>query len=58
MKSSDVELEQQIKEIGKQLSHPPDSAEELLTLLDVLMSVFYRTNTTKKVCDQCSPRQR
>ncbi|GJW26274.1 armadillo-type fold protein [Tanacetum coccineum] len=34
MTNTDVELEQQLKEVGKKLLHPPDAVDELLPVLD------------------------
>ncbi|KAJ0672162.1 putative sister chromatid cohesion protein Pds5 [Helianthus annuus] len=48
MTSSDVELEQRIKEIGKQLSHPPDSVEELLTVLDKVEKLLSKVDQSPK----------
>ncbi|GKF16675.1 hypothetical protein Tco_0061593 [Tanacetum coccineum] len=32
--NTDVELEQQLKEVGKKLLHPPDAVDELFPVLD------------------------
>lgn len=35
MAFTDAELEKKLKDVGKQLSHPPDSVDELVAVLDV-----------------------
>ncbi|KAM0070122.1 putative sister chromatid cohesion protein Pds5 [Helianthus debilis subsp. tardiflorus] len=60
MTSSDVELEQRIKEIGKQLSHPPDSVEELLTVLDKVEKLLSKVDQSPKrpMIDALKPSMR
>ncbi|KAI3692100.1 hypothetical protein L6452_31909 [Arctium lappa] len=48
MASTDVELEQQLKEAGKQLSHPPDSVDELLPVLDQVEKLLSKVDQSPK----------
>lgn len=48
MASIDVELEQQLKEAGKQLSHPPDSVDELLPVLDQVEKLLSKVDQSPK----------
>ncbi|KAK9059434.1 hypothetical protein SSX86_022054 [Deinandra increscens subsp. villosa] len=48
MTSTDVELEQQLKELGNQLSHPSDSVDELLRVLDQLEKLLLRVDQSPK----------
>ncbi|KAI7739357.1 hypothetical protein M8C21_010700, partial [Ambrosia artemisiifolia] len=48
MTSADVELEQQIKEAGKQLLHPPDSLHALLPVLDRVEKLLSKVDQSPK----------
>ncbi|KAI3828674.1 hypothetical protein L1987_02782 [Smallanthus sonchifolius] len=48
MASTDVELEQQLKEAGKRLSHPPDSVDELLPVLDQVEKLLSKVDQSPK----------
>ncbi|MFS7923339.1 putative sister chromatid cohesion protein Pds5 [Helianthus anomalus] len=48
MASADAELERQLKEIGKQLSHPHDSVEELLHVLDKVEKLLLKVDQSPK----------
>lgn len=48
MASTDVELEQQLKEAGKQLSHPPESVDELLPVLDQVEKLLSKVDQSPK----------
>lgn len=57
MASSDVELEQQLKEAGKQLSHPSDSIDELLRVLDQVERLLSKVDQSpdKSMLDALKP---
>ncbi|GJU10677.1 armadillo-type fold protein [Tanacetum coccineum] len=55
MANTDVELEQQLKEVGKKLLHPPDVVDELLPVLDVNAKILQVERLLSKV-DQ-SPKK-
>ncbi|KAK1419240.1 hypothetical protein QVD17_28403 [Tagetes erecta] len=44
----DAELEKQIKDSGKQLSHPPDSVDQLLPVLDNLENLLSKVDQSPK----------
>ncbi|KAI7743347.1 hypothetical protein M8C21_003228 [Ambrosia artemisiifolia] len=46
--SADVELEQQIKEAGKQLLHPPDYVDALLPVLDRVEKLLSKVDQSPK----------
>ncbi|KAK9067878.1 hypothetical protein SSX86_011989 [Deinandra increscens subsp. villosa] len=48
MASTDVELEKQLKEAGKRLSHPPDSVNELLPVLDEVEKLLSKVDQSPK----------
>ncbi|XP_071730569.1 sister chromatid cohesion protein PDS5 homolog C-like [Rutidosis leptorrhynchoides] len=57
MESADVELERQLKERGKQLSHPSDSIDELLSVLDHVEKFLSKVDQspTKSFLDALKP---
>ncbi|KAM0029886.1 putative sister chromatid cohesion protein Pds5 [Helianthus debilis subsp. tardiflorus] len=56
MASADAELERQLKEIGKQLSHPHDSVEELLHVLDKVEKLLLKVDQSPKWSMQAALR--
>ncbi|XP_076948936.1 uncharacterized protein LOC143621383 [Bidens hawaiensis] len=48
MASTEAELEQQLKETGKQLLHPPDSVDDLLPLLDKVEKLLSKVDQSPK----------
>ncbi|PWA55577.1 Armadillo-type fold [Artemisia annua] len=48
MANTDVELEQQLKEVGRKLLHPPDSVDELLPLLDLVERLLSKVDQSPK----------
>ncbi|XP_071727463.1 sister chromatid cohesion protein PDS5 homolog C-like [Rutidosis leptorrhynchoides] len=57
MECADVELERQLKERGKQLSHPSDSIYELLSVLDQLEKLLLKVDQSprKSMLDALKP---
>ncbi|XP_076942912.1 uncharacterized protein LOC143612948 [Bidens hawaiensis] len=48
MAATDVDLEPQLKDVGKQLSHPLDSNDELLLVLDKLEKLLLKVDQSPK----------
>ncbi|GJR75952.1 armadillo-type fold protein [Tanacetum coccineum] len=48
MTNTDVELEQQLKEVGKKLLHPPDAVDELLPVLDQVERLLSKVDQSPK----------
>ncbi|GJW21341.1 reverse transcriptase domain-containing protein, partial [Tanacetum coccineum] len=46
--NTDVELEQQLKEVGKKLLHPPDAVDELLPVLDQVERLLSKVDQSPK----------
>ncbi|CAI9290862.1 unnamed protein product [Lactuca saligna] len=60
MASTEAELEQQLKEAGKQLSHPPDSVDGLLPVLDQVEKLLSKVDQSpkKSMLDALKPSMR
>ncbi|KAL4565214.1 hypothetical protein LXL04_029300 [Taraxacum kok-saghyz] len=60
MASSEAELEQLLKEAGKQLLHPPDSVDDLLPVLDKVEKLLSKVDQSpkKSMLDALKPSMR
>ncbi|KAI3690114.1 hypothetical protein L2E82_48089 [Cichorium intybus] len=60
MASTEAELEQQLKEAGKRLLHPPDSVDELLPVLDQVEKLLSKVDQSpkKSMLDALKPSMR
>ncbi|XP_076951233.1 uncharacterized protein LOC143624472 [Bidens hawaiensis] len=60
MASTEAELEQQLKETGKHLLHPPDSVDDLLPLLDKVEKLLSKVDQSpkKSMLDALKPSMR